>query len=70
MASGYTQAQLDAMKAQFALGISSVTHAGKRVDYRSLDEMERVIARIEAALAADAGTVTVHQVRAMTNKGA
>lgn len=52
---GFTQAQLDAIKAAFATGVTRVTYDGKTTEYRSLAEMERIITRIEASLASDAG---------------
>lgn len=51
----FTQAQLDAIKEAFASGITRVTYDGKTTEYRSLAEMERIIARIEASLASESG---------------
>lgn len=47
----WTQSQLDALKDAYARGVLSVGHGDKRVQYRSLQEMEQTIARIERALA-------------------
>ncbi len=47
----FTQSQLDALRDAYARGVLSVSHAGKTVTYRSLDDMERIIVTIERALA-------------------
>lgn len=44
------QARLDAIETAIAAGALSVTHDGKKVDYRSLDEMERIAARIRSQI--------------------
>lgn len=69
MASGYTQAQLDALKKAYTQGHSSVSHNGKKIDYRSPEELAAAIQTVERGLAADAGTVVVRQVRFVTGKG-
>lgn len=53
--SGFTQAQLDAIKEAFASGITRVSYDGKTTEYRSLGEMRQIIGAIEASLADDAG---------------
>ena len=54
MASGtttsYTLAQLHEIEAAYATGATSVGHGDKRVSYRSLDEMERIMAEMRRAL--------------------
>lgn len=50
MATTYTLAQLEALKAAFAQGAQSVEFEGKKVVYRSLAEMLRLIRLIEAEL--------------------
>jgi hypothetical protein len=47
---GWTAAQLSALKAAAATGATRVTHDGKTVEYRSLEEMLRLIQMMEAAL--------------------
>lgn len=44
----FTQFQLDALKAAYASGTTRVTYEGKTIEYRSLAEMEKVMAKIEA----------------------
>lgn len=46
-----TQAELDALRAARNRGVLSVGHGDKRVQYRSLAEMDRLIARMERELA-------------------
>ena len=40
--SAFTQAQLDALTAAIAQGVTTVTHNGKTVRYASLDDMLRL----------------------------
>jgi hypothetical protein len=51
----YSQAQLDAIKAAYASGVTRVSYDGKTTEYRSLAEMREIIATIEEDLAAQAG---------------
>lgn len=51
----YTQAQLDAIRAAYASGVTSVSYDGKTTTYRSLGAMRQIIATIEADLASQAG---------------
>jgi len=47
----YTQAQLDDLQAAYARGVREVWLAnGDRMQFRTLDEMERLIAKIEGDL--------------------
>jgi hypothetical protein len=46
----YTQAQLDALKKAYASGALEVEYNGRRVRYRSLNEMAQIIEAIEAAI--------------------
>ena len=46
----YTQSQLDALEAALASGTLTVEFDGKRVTYRSLDEIQRAIDVIKKAL--------------------
>jgi hypothetical protein len=45
-----TQAELDALISARNRGVLSVGHGDKRVQYRSLDEMDRLIARMRREL--------------------
>lgn len=53
----YTTTQLAALQAALASGELSVEYDGKKVQYRSIAELERAIAVVQGALEA-AGTVT------------
>lgn len=46
----YTQAQLDALRAALVSGTNRVTYEGRTVEYRSVADLERVIATVERAL--------------------
>jgi len=46
----YTQTQLDALQAALASGVLTVEFDGKRVTYRSLDEVQRAIGTLEKEL--------------------
>jgi hypothetical protein len=44
----WTQTQIDELKDAIASGVTSVSINGRMVSYRSLAEMERLLARLEA----------------------
>ncbi len=46
----YTQSQLDALEAALASGTLTVEFDGKRVTYRSLDEIQRAIEIVKKGL--------------------
>jgi hypothetical protein len=46
----FTQAQLDAIEAGIASGVTTVSYEGKSTSFRSLDEMLRVRSIIRIAL--------------------
>lgn len=46
----YSQTELDALKAAVASGVAQVTYGGRTVQYRSLAEIEAIIAKMEASL--------------------
>jgi len=46
----YTLAQLDALRAARALGVTRVTVDGNTTEYRSLAEIDRIIADMEVDL--------------------
>jgi hypothetical protein len=50
----FTQAQLDALENSIATGSLSCEFDGKRVNYRSLDEMMRIRSTIQEALGLNA----------------
>jgi hypothetical protein len=39
----FTQAQIDALKAAIALGVTQVSYQGRTTTYRSLDEMKAAL---------------------------
>ncbi len=63
----WTQAQLDALKDAYASGHVHVQFADRAVTYRSLDEMERAIARIQAELSGE--TNIVRQIKIRPSQG-
>ena len=65
----YTQAHLDALLAAVASGEKMVSYDGKSVTYRSVDEINQVIAQITAKLAVDDGTPPTRQYYASSTKG-
>ena len=46
----FTQSQLDALQEAYASGTTRVTIDGRTVEYRSLDDLSKAIARIERSL--------------------
>lgn len=46
----YTQTQLEALQAALASGTLRVSYDGKTVEYRSVDELIRAIAVVEAGV--------------------
>jgi hypothetical protein len=44
----FTQAQIDALKAAIALGVTQVSYQGRTTTYRSLDEMKSALRMMEA----------------------
>ena len=69
MALTFTQAELDAIKKAYATGALTVKYEDRSVTYRSLSEMERIIARMEQDLAAQAGQTPIRHVRVDSPKG-
>ncbi len=64
----YTEAQAGALREALASGVLTVEYDGKRVTYRSVQEIKEALAEVETALARDAGK-RVRQIRVTTNKG-
>ncbi|WP_146285471.1 phage head-tail joining protein [Gemmobacter aquaticus] len=56
----YTQAQVDALRAAIATGALEVQNGQERVKYRSLEEMQRVLAMAEASMAGAASARPTH----------
>jgi hypothetical protein len=44
----WTQAQIDALKTAIAMGQRSVRHGETSVEYRSIEEMQQVLAMMQA----------------------
>lgn len=55
--SGYTQAQLDALRAAVVRGVRTVTMNGESVTYASTADMLRIIAMIERDIATNKGPI-------------
>jgi len=64
----YTAEQLQALKEALANGVTSVRFGDREVTYRSVEEIQTIIATVETELA-KATTGTVRQVRIYTGKG-
>jgi hypothetical protein len=58
--SGYTQAQLDALREAAASGVRTVTVEGKTITYASVGEILRLIAIMERSLTAVDSRVTYY----------
>lgn len=72
--STYTEEQLQALRDALAKGERRVTFADKTVEYRSVEELEKAIAAVEAALHAEAvagglAPRAPRQIRVTTGKG-
>jgi len=64
----YTQVQAEALREALASGVLTVEYDGKRVTYRSVQEIKEALSEVETALARDAGK-RVRQIRVTTSKG-
>lgn len=59
MASIWTQADIDALKAKVASGVQSISFtgpSGRTIQYANLAEMRSLLAEMVASVGADAGT--------------
>lgn len=65
----YSQAQADALKNAIATGTLEVEVDGKRVRYRSLEEMQKILDSILDELAAASDTPVTRQIRIYSKKG-
>jgi hypothetical protein len=61
----WTQADVSALKAAMATGAKAVTIAGETTVFRDLDEMERLLRRMEAEVAAAAVTRSPRRFRVL-----
>jgi hypothetical protein len=65
----YTQTQLDALKAAYAMGVTRVSFEGKSLDFASSADLLKAINTIQADLNGQAGIVSKRQVRIYATKG-
>jgi hypothetical protein len=66
----YTIDQLNALRTAVATGQKRVTWGDRTVEYRDLDEMQRLITTIETSIArGNATAIPPRQLRVTTNKG-
>lgn len=65
----FTETQLAVLEAALASGTLRVSYDGRSVEYRSVAELERAIARVKSGIAEQNGTTTPRQVRAFGAKG-
>lgn len=65
----YTQTQIDKLEAAMAKGVTSVRIGNEEVKFRSLEEMERQLARMKAAVAGSARVAPVRQLRPRLVRG-
>lgn len=63
------QARRDALAAQLATGVSSAAFNGRKVDYRSTDEMQRTLAQLDAQIAAAQGRKPMRRYYTAGDKG-
>lgn len=50
----WTQSDIDALKAAIGSGVTIVSHSGRTVTYRSLQEMTRILGLMEAEVSGKA----------------
>ncbi|WP_406720424.1 hypothetical protein RPE78_12290 [Thioclava litoralis] len=65
----YTQDQIESLKAAMAKGVTSVEMNGERVQFRSLDEMQRQLGRMQAEVAGARRVSTLRQLRPRLSRG-
>ncbi len=70
----YSIAQRDALAKALAAGYLRVSHEGRSVEYRSLDDIARALAVVEAGLVAQGLTTApvpapIRRIRVVTTKG-
>jgi hypothetical protein len=52
--SGYSQAQIDALRTAIAMGVTQVSYQGRTTTYRSLQEMRDTLAMMERSVSSAA----------------
>lgn len=65
----FTSDQLKALESAYASGTLELTYEGKRIKYRSLDEMERAINTIRRELGRTSGTKRSRRVHLSSKRG-
>lgn len=65
----YTQTQLEVLQAALASGELEVMFEGRRIRYRSIEELERAIATVQGELTTQTGTKRVRRVQMTVSKG-
>lgn len=65
----FTQSQLDALDAMIASGVLEADYDGKRIRYRSMDDLLKARARVADELAAQAGQRSVRFVNPTYDRG-
>lgn len=65
----FTHAQIDALKAALALGVTTVEYQGKWTTYRSLAEMRVILGMMQGEVNAAAGTPRKRTVRFVGETG-
>jgi hypothetical protein len=65
----FTEAEYTALKKAIASGALVVRYEDKQVEYRSIEQMERVLSKMERELKGTAGTDIIRQARIKTTKG-
>lgn len=63
------QAQLASIRKSYDSGVLTVRHENTLTTFRTLAEMDKIIARLEGEIAALAGTRSVRQYRFIPHKG-
>ncbi|MBT9386975.1 hypothetical protein KM176_24255 [Pseudooceanicola sp. CBS1P-1] len=61
--------QLARLRTARALGVTQLSEDGRTISYRSLAEMDRIIADLEAELAGRSRRATLRQATPRTNRG-
>jgi hypothetical protein len=65
----YTQSQIDALRRAYARGVTRVAYGDKTVEYRSLDDMKRLIVEMQDDLAGSANRLRRVYVTTQSHKG-
>lgn len=65
----YTQSDIDALKASIKSGQQRVRFADREVTYRSIEEMQRILAVMEAEVAGAAGRIRKRRITVTPTTG-